>query len=109
MRRYNLYTVLPNTGRFELIKDIPDHTTSQETAYWAECFTWQELKKLVPYLRRRGWRLIVDPVDEDDIYGKIHVYSFTYGINNDTQCINLCGIKLIMARDLVATRKQKTY
>jgi hypothetical protein len=109
MRRYNLYKITPHTGRFELIKDVPAYTGNQETTYWAECFTWQELKKIIPYLRKRGWKLVVEPVDEDDLYGKMHIYSFTCGVNNETQIISLCGIRIIMARDIIVSRKQKTY
>lgn len=109
MRRYNLYSIMPNTGRFELIKDVPANKGSQDTTYWAECFTWQELKMIVPYLKKRGWKLIVEPVDEDDLYGKMHIYSFTCGINSDTQIISICGIRVILARDIIVSRKQKTY
>jgi hypothetical protein len=109
MRRYNLYSLLPHYGRFELIKDTRGQSGSTETLYWAECFTWQELKKLVPYFRKRGWRLTIEAVEENELYGKIHIHSYTYGINIETQLLNACGIKIIMARDPIVSGKQKTY
>ncbi len=109
MRRYNLYSIMPNAGRFELIKDVPVNNGNQETTYWAECFTWEDLKKIVPYLRKLGWKLTVEPVDKDDLYGKMHIYSFTCGINSDTQIISICGLRVILARDIIVSRKQKTY
>jgi hypothetical protein len=104
MRRYNISASMPTAGRFELIKENPTSGCCQEKEYWAECFTWEDLKKVIPYLRSRGWKLNIEPVEEDDIYGKMHIYSFTYGINHDIQIMNMAGINVIMARDIMAPK-----
>lgn len=107
MRRYNMYASMPRAGRFELIKDNPLTEDSQENEYWAECFTWEDMKKVVPYLKARGWRLVVEPVEEEEAYGKMHIYGFTYGINHDIQLIEIQGIRVIMARDIMTPKVVK--
>lgn len=107
MRRYNIYASMPKAGRFELIKDNPLPEGNQEKEYWAECFAWEDMKKVIPYLKSRGWRVVIEPVEEDEAFGKMHVYSFTYGINHDIQLIEILGIRVIMARDIMTPKAIK--
>ena len=62
MRKYNVYTFPPGVGRYELIKENPEQTGDAEEDYWNECFTWQDLKMVVPYFRSLGWKVAVEPV-----------------------------------------------
>jgi hypothetical protein len=99
MRRYNIYTFLPGMGRYEIIRENARQSGRPEDDYWNECFTWQDLKKIVPFLRAQGWKLTVEPVTREEIFGKIHIFSFTYGINHDFRILNIAGIRVIIARD----------
>ena len=107
MRRYNIYTSMSGNGRFELIKENNLPHGSQEMEYWAECFTWEDLKKVIPYFRARGWKLLIEPIEEEDAYGKMHIFSFTYGINHEIQLVDVMGIRVIMARDIIAPKAIK--
>jgi hypothetical protein len=86
-------------GKFEIIKENVKQTGRAEDDYWNECFTWPELKKIVPFLRRQGWKLTLEPVEREEIFGKIHIFSFTYGINHDFRILNISGLRVIIARD----------
>lgn len=99
MRRYNIYASMPMAGRYELMKENQCPSERPEMDYWNECFTWEDLKKIIPYLRSQGWKFEIEPVDEDQVYGKIHIFSFTYGINHDFRNVNASGLRVIMARD----------
>lgn len=107
MRKYNVYTFLPGIGRYEIIKENPHQTGVPQEDYWNECFTWQDLKKVVPYFRSQGWKLSVEPLTEDDALDKIHIFSFTYGINHDFKILNISGMRVIMARDFGINRSIK--
>lgn len=99
MKKYNLYASMSRAGRFELIKEIPLLGDGQENEYWAECFTWEDLKRVIPYFKSRGWKIQIEPIEKDEIPGKMHIYSFTCGINHDIQILDISGIRIIMARD----------
>ncbi len=92
-------------GTFEVIKE--NHTPSGMPAedYWSECFTWEELKVLVPSMRRLGWRVRVVPVEEAESEGRIHIYPFTYGVNHDVRMVSLAGMRLVLARHSLPTPK----
>jgi hypothetical protein len=107
MRKYNVYTFLPGVGRYELINENQKPTGVSEEDYWNECFTWQDLKKVVPYFRSQGWKVSVEPLSEDELTGKIHLFSFTYGINHDFRILNVSGMRVIMARDFGTHRSLK--
>jgi len=100
MRRYNIYTSIPIAGRYELMKENPHPSGKADEDYWNECFTWQDLKKVIPFLRSQGWKFTIEPVKEDEIYGNIHIFSFTYGVNHEFRVINISGLRVIMARDI---------
>ena len=100
MRRYDILVFIPSSGRYEIIKDNQTPSGFQEEDYWNECFSWQELKVIVPHMRFFKWRLSISPIDEEDLAGKIHLFPFTYGVNHEVQMIKISGIKLIMARDM---------
>ncbi|MGD0210159.1 MAG: hypothetical protein ABSC14_04165 [Desulfomonilia bacterium] len=99
MRRYNIQVSLPSSGRYEIIKDNPTPTGVQEEDYWNECFSWADLKAIVPHMRSFRWKLRISPIEEDDLAGKIHLFPFTYGVNHEVQMIKISDIKLIMTRD----------
>lgn len=99
MRRYNIYAFMPGMGRYEIIRESRKQAGSSEEDYWNECFAWEDMKKIVPFLRSQGWKLTIDPVAREDVVGKIHIFSFTYGINHDFRILNISGIRIIIARD----------
>jgi len=107
MRKYNVYTFPPSVGRYELIKENPEQTGDAEEDYWNECFTWQDLKMVVPYFRSLGWKVAVEPLAREDSMGKIHIFSFTCGINHDFRILDISGIRIIMARDFGIHRSIK--
>lgn len=107
MRRYNIYTFMPGMGRYEIIKENQKQSGKSEEDYWNECFTWEELKKIVPYFRSQGWKVTVEPLTRDDAFGRIHIFSFTYGINHDFRILNVSGIRVIIARDFGIHRSLK--
>ncbi len=99
MRRYNIYTYLPGLGRYELIKENQKPSGRSEEDYWNECFTWADMKKVIPYLRSQGWKVVIEPLAREEAFGKIHIFSFTYGINHDFRILNISGLRIIIARD----------
>jgi len=107
MRRYNVYIFLPGTGRYEIIKENSKHSVISHEDYWNECFTWQDLKKIVPFFRSQGWKVSIEPLTQEESVGKIHIFSFTYGINHDFRTMNVSGIRIIMARDISIHRSRK--
>ncbi len=107
MRKYNIYISMPGMGRYEIIKDNQKTSGRSEEDYWNECLTWSDLKKVVPYLRSQGWRITVEPLTREDAYGKIHIFSFTYGINHDFRVVNIKDIRIIVARDFGIHRSIK--
>jgi hypothetical protein len=110
MRRYNLYTSLPGIGRFEITKENPKHSVISHEDYWNECFTWQDLKKIVPYFRSQGWKISVEPLSQEESVDKIHIISFTYGINHDFRILKISGIRVIMARDIgIRSPRKESY
>jgi len=100
MRRYNIYVKAPNIGKYELIKENPFPQGNYEEDYWGECFTWAELKDVFPYLRSRRWKIVIEPVEKEEVFDKIHLFSFTYGVNHDFHILNISGMRIIMSRDL---------
>ena len=82
------------------MKENPHPSGKADEDYWNECFTWQDLKKVIPFLRSQGWKFTIEPVKEDEIYGNIHIFSFTYGVNHEFRVINISGLRVIMARDI---------
>jgi len=109
MRRYNIYTSIPIAGRYELMKENPHPSGKADEDYWNECFTWQDLKKVIPFLRSQGWKFTIEPVKEDEIYGNIHIFSFTYGVNHEFRVINISGLRVIMARDIGKDKSIKEF
>lgn len=107
MRRYNVYTFMPGMGRYEIIKENQKQSGRSEEDYWNECFSWEDLKKIVPFLRSQGWKVSIEPLDRDDAFGKIHIFSFTYGINHDFRILNISGLRVIIARDFGIHRSLK--
>lgn len=107
MRKYNISVTIPATGKYELIRENLCPTGIQEEDYWNECFTWNDLKAIIPSLRANGWKVKVDPVSEEDCLGKIHIFSFTYGVNHDFKLLKVSGIRIIMARDFGMSKTQK--
>ena len=90
---------MPALGRFEIIRETGKQSGGPEEDYWQDCFTWPDLKKIVPALRAQGWRVTVEPVSREEIFGRIHIFSFTCGINHDFRILNIAGIRIIIARD----------
>ncbi len=90
---------MPSLGRFEVIRETGKQSGGPEEDYWQECFTWPDLKKIVPALKAQGWRVTVEPVSREEIFGRIHIFSFTCGINHDFRIRNIAGIRIIIARD----------
>lgn len=86
-------------GRYELMKENQSPSERPETDYWNECFTWEELKKIIPYLRSQKWKLEIIPVEKEEVCGRMHIFSFTYGINHDFRIISISGLHVIVARD----------
>ena len=107
MRRYNIYASMPMAGRYELMKDNQHPSGSSDADYWNECFTWKDLKKIIPYLRSHGWKIEIEPIAEDQSHGNIHIFSFTCGVNHDFMMINASGLRVIMARDFGLNEKLK--
>ena len=107
MRRYNVYTFLPGLGRYEIIKENQKQSGLPEDDYWNECFTWQDLKKIVQALRSRGWKTTVEPITKEEVFGKIHIFSFTYGVNHDFRILSIAGIRVIIARDFGISKTLK--
>ncbi|MBN2298653.1 MAG: hypothetical protein JXM72_08660 [Deltaproteobacteria bacterium] len=99
MRRYNIYASVPIAGRYELMKENPHPSGKADEDYWNECFTWEDLKKVIPFLRSQGWKFTIETVSEDEIYGNIHIFSFTYGVNHEFRIVNISGLRVIMALD----------
>jgi hypothetical protein len=99
MRRYNVHVKVASAGMFELIKENVNPLGVQEEDYWSECFTWTELKNIVPRMKALGWKLAISPVDENDLNEKIHLFPFTYGVNHEVQMFTISGLRLIMTRD----------
>jgi len=99
VRKYNLYITKPLVGEYEAIKENPCPTGVRPEDYWAECFTWKDLKKVVPFLKSRGWKIVVEPIEESDIHHSIHIFEFTYGINHDVKIVNISGMRIIMTRN----------
>jgi hypothetical protein len=100
MRRYNIQIIVPSLGRYEVIKENANPTGIQEEDYWSECFTWPELKIIVPRMRKMGWKIRVSPIEESDLAGKIHLFPFTYGVKHEVQMIKVSELKLILTRDM---------
>lgn len=100
MRRYNIQATVPASGRFEIIKENPGPTGIQEEDYWNECFSWEDMKAIVPRMRSFGWKLKISPIGEDELPGKIHLFPFTYGVNHEVQMLKISHIKIIMTRDM---------
>jgi hypothetical protein len=107
MRRYNVYAFLPGIGRYEIIKENLKPADAHREDYWNECFTWQELKKVVPFFRSQGWKVSVEPLSQEEALDRIHIFSFTYGINHDFRILNISGMRVIMARDFGIHRSIK--
>lgn len=100
MRRYNIQAIVPSLGRYEVIKENMNPTGVQEEDYWNECFSWADLKILVPHMRRLRWKLRITSIDEEDLQGKIHLFPFTYGVNHEVQMIRMSDFRLILTRDM---------
>ena len=100
MRRYNIQITVPSLGRYEVIKENMNPTGVQEEDYWNECFTWDDLKILVPRMRKLRWKLKITDIDEEDLQGKIHLFPFTYGVNHEVQMIRISDHRLILTRDM---------
>ncbi len=100
MRRYNIQIIVPSLGRYEVIKENINPTGVQEEDYWNECFTWDDLKTVIPRMRKLRWKLKVSPIEEADLPGKIHLFPFTYGVNHEVQMIRISDLKLILTRDM---------
>ncbi len=98
MRRYDITVTICPLGVYEVIRDNPNPSGVQVEDYWAECFTWMELKVLVPAMRRLGWRVKISSVDEDDVGGRIHIFPFTYGVNHDVRMLTVAGARLVLTR-----------
>jgi hypothetical protein len=109
MRRYNIYASMPMAGRYELMKENQHSCGRSDEDYWNECFTWEDLKKIIPYLRSQGWKFEIEPISENQSCGKIHIYSFTYGVNHEFRMINASGLRVIMARDFGIDKTRKEY
>jgi hypothetical protein len=107
MRRYNIYTFMPGMGRYEIIRENQKQTGRSEEDYWNECFSWEDLKKIVPHLRSQRWKVTIEPLSREEAFGKIHIFSFTYGINHDFKIVNVSGIRIIIARDFGMHRSLK--
>jgi hypothetical protein len=107
MRRYNIYANIPTVGRYELMRENPRLCTKPDDEYWNECFTWQDLKKIIPYLKSQGWKFEIEAISKDQVPGKIHIFSFTYGVNHDFRIVNIAGMRIIMARDFGVDNTQK--
>ena len=90
---------MPLVGRYELMKENQHSSGGSDEDYWNECFTWEELKKIIPYLRSQGWKFEIESITEEQSIGKIHIFSFTCGVNHDFRQINASGLHVIMARD----------
>lgn len=100
MRRYNIQVTVPSTGRYEIIKENPNPNGIQEEDYWNECFSWEDLKEIIPRMRALRWKLKIHPIEEGDLAGKIHLFPFTYGVNHEVQMIRIAHLKIIMTRDM---------
>ncbi len=100
MRRYNIQVTVPSAGRYEIIKENTNPTGIQEEDYWNECFSWEDLKDLIPRMRALRWKMKIFPIDEEDLAGKIHLFPFTFGVNHEVQMIRIAHIKIIMTRDM---------
>lgn len=107
MRRYNIYASIPMIGRYELTRENPHSCAQPDDEYWNECFTWQDLKKIIPYLKSQGWKFEIETVSKDQAHEKIHIFSFTYGVNHDFRIVNISDIRIIMARDFDVANTQK--
>ena len=107
MRRYNIYASMPRVGRYELMKENQHSCGRSDEDYWNECFTWEDLKKIIPYLRSQGCKFEIEPIAEDESCGKMHIFSFTCGVNHDIRMINVSGLHVIMARDLGMNKSLK--
>ena len=107
MRRYNIHVIVPSAGRFELIKENLIPTGIQEEDYWNECFTWGDLKCIVPRLKAMRWKLTISPVDENELPGKIHLFPFTYGVNHKVQLFTISGLRLVLTSDTGSLRSPK--
>ncbi|HDP24189.1 MAG TPA: hypothetical protein ENN34_01990 [Deltaproteobacteria bacterium] len=107
MRRYNIYATVPSVGKYELIKENLCPCGIQEEDYWNECFTWEELKTIIPSLRANGWKVRVEPISEEDCIGKMHIFSFTYGVNHDFKLLRIEALRIIMVRDYGVQKSQK--
>lgn len=100
MRRYNIQVTVPSSGRYEIIKENANPTGIQEEDYWNECFTWEDLKDMIPRMRGIRWKLKIHPIDQEDLAGKIHLFPFTYGVNHEVRLVKISQIKIIMTRDM---------
>jgi hypothetical protein len=100
MRRFNIQVIMPSLGRYEVIKENINPTGVQDEDYWNECFTWGDLKTVVPRMRRFGWKTKVTAIEEEELPGKIHLFPFTYGVNHEVQMIKMSHLKLILTRDM---------
>ncbi len=100
MRRYNVYISMGLYGRYELVKEKMESYDFLDD-YWEECFTWEDLKKVIPFFRSRGWRVTVEPVNIADALSKVHLPGLTYNIDdNDLNIVDIDDIRVIMVRDL---------
>ncbi len=100
MRRYDIRVTIPSLGRYEVIKENPGHQGSQEEDYWEECFTWQDLKVLVPTMRKMGWRIRIMEVEQDRLSGRIHLFPFTYGVNHDVRMFTMAHVRIILTKSV---------
>ncbi len=98
---------MPMAGRYELMKDNQHSCGRSDEDYWNECFVWKDLKKIIPYLKSQGWKFQIEPINENQAHGKIHIFSFTCGVNHDFREINISGLRVIMARDLGINKSLK--
>ncbi len=98
MRRYDVQVRIGAAGTFELIKENVGPAGFQGDDYWNECFTWQELKDIMPRMKALGWKVSISPVEEYEASEKIHLFPFTYGINHEVQLISISGLRLILTR-----------
>jgi len=100
MRRYNIQVTVPSSGRYEIIRENFNPIGIQEEDYWNECFSWEDLKVIIPRMRSLGWKFKISPIEDDDLPGKIHLFPFTYGVNHEVRMIKISHLKIIMTRDM---------
>ena len=98
MRRYNVYILMGLYGRYELVKERKDSYDFLDD-YWEECFTWEDLKKVVPFFRSRGWKVSVEPIDIADALSRMHLLGLTYGVDTDISIVNIGDIRVFMVKN----------